>query len=164
MPVVRISDERSDANARYVAEHLLQVTRDAMFAGEDGVRTFLDCFWLPQRIATFTGEAMLETEADVLTVLRQTREHFRLHRITDLIRVVIATSWEGPDRYKMTHMTHVMSGDLRIRDPYPAFSIHERRDGDWRICGSQYAVDDSAGHARALDPRSGVGPVPTRLN
>ena len=162
MPVIPISDERSEANARYVADQLLRITRDGMFGGDE--RAFVDCFWLPQRIATFTGEAVLETEADVLTILHQTQEHFRKHRITDIIRIVISTAWDGPDRYKVTHMTHLMSGDLRVREPYPAFSIHERRGGDWRVASSQYAVDDSAGHARALTPHSSVGPRPARLN
>ena len=162
MPVIDVSDTPTEANARFIAEHLLRITRDAMFS--DDATAFVDCFWLPQRIATFGGEQIIETEDELVTILRQTRAHFRLHRITDMIRVVVSVSWDGPHRYKMTHITHLMSGDLRVRDPYPAFSIHERRDGVWRVAGSQYAVDDSKGHARALNPHSAVGPVPSRPN
>ena len=162
MPVIEISDERSEANARYVAEHLLRITRDAMFDGDED--TFVSCFWLPQRIATFTGEQIMESEAEVRTIFRQTQDHFHKHRITDIIRVVVSVAWDGPNRTKVTHMSHLMSGDLRIREPYPAFSIHERRDGDWRVAASQYAVDDSAGHARALNPHSRVVVMPARLN
>jgi len=49
--------------------------------------------------------------------------------VTDIVRKCMSADFDGPDTVKAMHVTHLMSGSQRIKDPFPSFSVLERQDG-----------------------------------
>lgn len=141
-------DMVSDACAKQISETLLESTGTAMLAGD--FETFATAFQLPHFISTNDQKTVLETTADLRETFLRVREDYLRKQITDLVRHCDVAEFRGPDTIEATHTTHLMAGNLRVNDPFPCYSILERRGGVWRIASSQYAVDKTTAVGHAL--------------
>jgi hypothetical protein len=141
--------------AKDVSQMMLEVTGKAILAGDFGA--FAPHFHLPHFIATSEHKATLETLADLRHVFDKVRHDYLRKRITNLVRICEVAEYRTDSRIEATHITHMMAGDQRVTDPFPAFSVLEFIDGRWQVSSSQYAVDNntSVGHALST-PRGGL--------
>lgn len=145
-------------SAKSVSERLLQITGDALKTGD--FASFAACFSLPHTVDTFEGRREVKTVGDIREIYECTRRYFDAHNITDLVRTCVEAEFRDLDTIASTHISRVLSGNKLVQDPYPVFTILVRTDAGWQISDSQYAIQKSAGHLRALTERaSPIGEV-----
>lgn len=144
--------------ARDISERLLALTGQALLAND--FESFARHFQLPHFIATLEHERTIETQEELCALFMRVTEDYQRRRVTDLVRFCDVAEFRTPTRIEATHTTHMMSGDQRVIDPFPTFSVLDKIDGDWKVSSSQYAVDTNTtvGHAlkSTLDPQSGA--------
>ncbi len=134
--------------AQQISEMLLELTGTALLTNNFSL--FSQCFHLPHLIETADSKRELETIDDLQTVFHSVTEDYRRKRITNLVRICEVAEFRSDTRIDATHITHMMCGDVRVFDPFPAFSVLEFFDGRWQISSSQYAVDTDTTVGRAL--------------
>ena len=111
---------------------------------------FAEAFSLPHTVTTFDEKRVIETMEDLELVFNMNCDYFAAKRVTDIVRKCMSADFDGPDTVKAMHITHLMSGNQRVKDPYPGFSVIIRAEGIWRVSKSDYAVDADAGLTKAL--------------
>jgi hypothetical protein len=133
------------------AEDVLNYTLDRTGQGLDtnDFDLFATQFDFPHRISTFEGTTVLNTPEELETVFDGVIAHRKFIGATTVIRHVLSASYKTPTHVEGVHMSHVMAGELRIKEPYPSFSIIKWIDNSWKITASDYAIDPD-------DPQSGV--------
>ncbi|MEQ6248775.1 hypothetical protein ABMC89_07790 [Sulfitobacter sp. HNIBRBA3233] len=134
--------------AKDVSQRLLEITGTALLSGD--FDRFMSCFHLPHCIETSDRKAVLETRDQMRAVFDRVVCDYRRKGVTDLVRVCDVAEFRGSDRIEATHTTHMMAGNYRVQDPFPAFCVIARVDGDWKLSASQYAVDNNTTVGRAL--------------
>lgn len=137
--------------ARQISEHLLEVTGKALLSND--FDAFAPCFHLPHVIETPDKKTILKTRAALQEVFARVAQDYAERNITNLVRICEVAEFRGPFRIEATHVTHMMSGNLRVLDPFPNYSVLEYIDARWQISSSQYAVDKKTTVGRALSRR-----------
>ena len=137
--------------AKDVSEYLLRRSGDALFSGD--FNAFAACFALPQKMETFDGRKLVETEEDLRSIFDGVRAYYRSLGVTILERRCIAARFATADRVEATHVSRLISGASIVQTPYPVFSIIERGEPGWRVVHSKYAISDAPAHNRALSSR-----------
>ena len=127
---------------------LLAITCQALMASD--FPTFFKSFSLPHLITIFDAKRILRTEKDFAFIFNANCDYFAEKRVTDIVRKCMSADFDGPSIVKAMHVTHLMSGSQRIKDPLPSFSVLERQDGVWRVCRSDYAVNSDYSLTTAL--------------
>ena len=135
-------------NAEKICEGFLETTARALLARD--FETFAACFLLPHTIETPDHKTVLKTPAALRNVFDRVCEDYQNRRLTDLMRFIEVAEFRGPNRIEVMYVTHMMSGNHRVVDPFPCYSVVERIGDTWLIASSQYAVDQSASVGRAL--------------
>lgn len=136
-----------EMSAEDVVNYTLDRTGEALDTGDFDL--FHSVFHLPHRISTFEGTKILKTDADLREVFNDARMHRQFMGATGVIRYVVSAEYKTPTQVEGVHMTHVMAGELRIKEPYPTFAIVKWIDGAWKVVSSDYAIDTE-------NPQSGV--------
>ena len=131
-----------------VSEMPLETTRVAIFNGD--FDAFAACVHLPHLMESAEDKKVLKTREDLRDVFLSVTEDIARKRVTNLVRICEIAEYRGNTRIKATHMTHMMSGDQRVKEPFPSLSIIELIDGIWKVSASQYAVDKTTTVGRAL--------------
>lgn len=134
--------------AKQISEMLLELTGTALLS--DNFDLFARCFHLPHAIETGDGKLLIRTRKELESVFNSVVEDYRCKGVTDLVRICEVAEFRGDTRVEATHITHMMSGDVRVMDPFPAFSVLELIDGRWQGVSSQYAVDENTTVGRAI--------------
>jgi len=134
--------------ASEVIEDLLRITRKAILAND--FQTFLTCFTFPHRLSSSEKKDILENEQDMRKLFDTLLHYYTLNGMTDLVRYCDVAEYSSPTRIEATHITHVMAGNRRVTDPFPAYSVIELIEGSWKITASQYAVDSKTAVGLAL--------------
>ncbi len=133
------------------------MTKADQSAAEELVRLFLDktgasilngdfatyaaCFHLPQRVETFDGIKLLETEDDLRAMYLIVRDWLVNKGATDLARDLLVAEFRGDDLIVGAYETRIMRGTELLADPYPNFSSLARIDGIWKIVDGTYATN-----------------------
>lgn len=136
-------------SAKDISEMLLEKTRAALLGND--FDAFAACVHLPHFIASSNDKKLIETRDDLHDIFKNVVQDYTSKRITELIRVCDVAEYRSETRIEATHTTHMMSGNQRIGDPFPVFSILEFIDGRWKISSSQYAVEKTTTVGFALD-------------
>ena len=133
--------------AKEISEMLLGETATALLRVD--FRAFSNCFALPHFISTSEKSTILETVEDLHFVFLGVVGDYDRKQVTELVRCCEAAAFRSETQIEATHTTHMMSGNQRIIEPFPSFSILKLIDGRWKISTSQYAVDNhtTVGHA-----------------
>lgn len=131
-----------------VSEMLLETTRVAIFNGD--FDAFAACFHLSHLMESAGDKKVLKTREDLRDVFLSVTEDIARKRVTNLVRICEIAEYRGDPRIKATHMTHMMSGDQRVKEPFPSLYIIELIDGIWKVSASQYAVDKTTTVERPL--------------
>ena len=134
--------------AKEISEMLLKITGDALLSND--FETFAPCFHLPHLIETPDCKKVLENLDDMRVVFDRVSDDYHRRQVTNLVRICEVAEFRGDTRIEATHVTHMMCGNQRVVDPFPAFSVLEFIDGRWRVSSSQYAVDKHTAVGRAL--------------
>ena len=134
--------------AKQVSEMLLELTGTALL--NNNFNLFSQCFHVPHVIETAENKKVLKTLDDLEFVFDSVVEDYRRKRVTNLVRICDVAEFRSDTRVEATHITHMMSGDVRVADPFPVFSVLELIDGGWRGTSSQYAVDRDTTVGRAI--------------
>jgi hypothetical protein len=134
------------------AEDVINYTLDRTGMGlETGnFELFSSCFALPHRLSTFEGEKLIETSKDMREVFDSVRNHLATIGGANIVRHVVTAAYRTPTQVEGVHMSHVMNGNLRIKEPYPVFSIVKWIEGQWKVAASDYAIDPEDPHAAVL--------------
>ncbi len=153
-----------------IADDILEQTGQAML--RDDFDGFAQYFRLPHVIETPDRKTELKTPDALRSVFDRVVEYYRNYRVTELIRFTEVGRFNGPTRIEYQHVTHMMSGNQRVLDPFPSYSVAELIGKTWLVTSSQYAVDKHTTVGRALhlaeaevlDPngdlkRSGTPPI-----
>ena len=127
---------------------LLELTGKALLSNDFSL--FSHCFHLPHTFETADEKRVVKTKADLQEVFDYLVSDYLRKRITDLVRICEVADYRNDHRIEATHITHLMSGNQRVTDPFPAFSVLEFIDGRWQVSSSQYAVDKETTVGRAL--------------
>lgn len=152
-------DILSDPDAVAISDALLDSTGEAMKARD--FSGFAPAFSLPHKITTFDAQKSIETVGELEAMFRMNCDYFAALQVTDIVRKCMSANFDGPDTVKAMHITHLMSGNRRVKDPYPSFSLITRTDGVWRVAKSDYAVGADAGLTEALQKLSRNAQNPT---
>lgn len=139
--------------AQDISEMLLEKTGAALLGND--FDAFAPCFHVPHVIETPDQKTVIKTKAALQAMFARVVRDYSNRNVTDLIRICEVAEFRGPFRVEATHITHMMSGNLRVQDPFPAFSVIEYIEERWQITSSQYAVDRNTTVGRALS----MGPI-----
>lgn len=140
-----------DRTAKDISDHALEVTGQALLTGD--YASFAACFRLPYKCTTMGTSITYETDDQFRLAFNNMHQKFKLMGLTDLVRVTEAAKFTGPDRIAATHISHPMSGTIRLEEPYPVFTNFERINGVWKISSSDYAL--AFGQPQAIALRQG---------
>ena len=143
-----LPDPMIDPEALAIAEGLLAKTAVA-FKRRDAA-LFARCIALPHRLSTFGQTVVIEDIEGLNQTFYKVCDEFAKLGVTDLARQCIAARFRDPDTIAQTHISHVMAGQRRVKDPYPCFAILKRHEGVWRVQSSDYALEGHTSHAQAL--------------
>lgn len=136
--------------AQDVSEHLLARTGDAMLAGD--FDTFATCFHLPYEVETLEGRRLIETRDSLRLTFDNVHAHLVKQQVTIMARHCVSASFRGPDEVAATHETRLISRDILVQEPFPAFSIlRKQKDNAWRITHTSYVILDSSDLNAALN-------------
>ncbi|WP_299045810.1 hypothetical protein [uncultured Tateyamaria sp.] len=136
--------------AQDVSEHLLARTGDAMLSGD--FDRFAGFFLLPYEVETLDGKRLIETRSDLRVTFDSVHAHLVKQQVTLMARHCVSASFRGPDEVAATHETRLISRDILVQQPYPAFSILRKQpDGNWRITHTSYVIVDSTDLNAALN-------------
>jgi len=128
--------------AKDVSEMLLARTGDAMMDGDFG--TFFDCFCLPYELETVDGARSLQTAEDMRATFTAVRAHLTKNRVTLMARHCVSADFRTADEVAATHETRLISKDILVQAPFPAFSVLRRQpSGAWKIASTSYMIADS---------------------
>jgi hypothetical protein len=127
-------------SAREVAEGLLAKSGAALMSGD--FDSFLECFALPQDIATFDGRKTIKTADDLREIFEGVRKLNRRRSITQVVRQCLEAEFRDENTITATHQSRNLSGDILVQGPITAYSIVENFEGVWKITYSQYAALD----------------------
>ena len=144
--------DMSNPIARKISNDLLASTGAAIMA-QDFAR-FAQSFSLPNLVTTFDTKRTVKTEAELEMIFNANCAYFRRSNVTDIVRICTTADFDGPDTVKAMHVTHLMSGSRRVKDPYPAFSVLSRTGGIWRVSKSDYAVGQNSSLTKSLNKLS----------
>lgn len=128
---------------------LLKLTGDAILKND--FEAFAMCFHLPHFIATAERHFTIETQEQFREMFDTVHHDYMRRQITDLVRICDVAEYRTPTRIEATHTTHMMSGNQRVVDPFPSYSVLELIDGRWQATSTQYAVDKQVAVGRALN-------------
>lgn len=131
-----------------VSEMLLALTAEALLSNNFSL--FAHCFHLPHTMETADSKRVLKTTDDLKSVFDSVTNDYRRRHITNLVRICEVAEFKDERSLGATHTTHLMSGDQRLDNPFPCFSILEFIDGRWQCTSSQYAVDTQTTVGRAI--------------
>ena len=138
-----------DKEAKTIATQLLETTGETLLSGDFEV--FATAFHIPHVIRTAEGNTYLNTTEELRVVFEEVRRAYELKGITHFIRHCAAATFKDDNTIHATHVSHNMAGDFRVGDPFPVFSVIERRADDiWRIYSSEYAENAETPRGRAL--------------
>ncbi|SMX46163.1 hypothetical protein [Maliponia aquimaris] len=136
-------------SAAEVATQLLEITGEALLSG--AFDRFAECFRLPQVVATMDGARVLRTRDDLRRVFDEVRGLYAELGVARLDRWVEAALFDGPDRIRQAHVTHLLSKEgALLRPPFTDLAEIVREDGRWQVVGNQYTVETDTDHGRAL--------------
>lgn len=145
-------------SAAEVATGLLEITGEALLSG--AFDRFADCFRLPQALATLDGARVLRTRDDLRRVFDEVRGLYARLGVARLDRWVEAALFDGADRIRQAHVTHLLSREgALLRPPFTDLAEIVREGGRWRVAGNQYTVEKGSDHGQAL-LSAGVRPEP----
>lgn len=131
-----------------ISQAMLEATANAMLAND--FDAFLEHFHLPHQIETGDCKRVLHTREEFRVVFDSVVEDYKLRRIDKLVRICEVAEFLSDTQIQATHTSHLMSGNLRVVDPFPCYSILDFIDGRWQISSSQYAVDKHTTVGRAI--------------
>ena len=137
---------------------LLTLTGGALLGNNFSL--FAQCFHLPHTIETGDNKCVLRTLTDLRAIFDSVVDYYAFKRVTDLVRITEVAEFRSETRIEATHITHMMSGDQRVLDPYPCYSVLEFIDDRWQTTSSQYAVDKTTTVGRALAQRDANRAMP----
>lgn len=135
-------------SAKEISEMLLEKTGKALLSNNFDL--FSECFALPHKIETPDSKRVLETPAEFKSIFDRVVSDYQNKRVTQLVRITEVAEFRNASRIEAMHITHLMSGNTRVKDPFPCFSVLEFINGQWRATSSQYAVDNQTTVGRAL--------------
>ena len=137
-----------DAEARLIAEDLLERTADALISGD--FEAFHPCFVLPQIIDTSAGQVELRTLKDLRRTFDGVRGYHHRLSVTDIVRRCISADFVDPDTVMSTHSARLLSGSFLVNEAVPVLSRLQRTPEGWKIAATQYAVAEDEGMLAAL--------------
>ena len=137
-----------DAEARRIAEDLLERTADALITGD--FEAFHPCFVLPQIIDASPGQIELHTLADLRRTFDGVRNYHHRISVTDIVRRCISAEFVDPDTVMSTHSARLLSGSFLVNEAVPVLSRLIRTPDGWKIAATQYAVAEDEGLLEAL--------------
>ena len=132
---------------------LLEITGTALL--ENDFRSLFECFHVPHFIATAEHKTVLETRQELRDIFDTAVAGYSRQQITNLVRFCEVAEYRSDTRIEAMHITHLMSGNQRVAEPFPSFSVLEFIDGRWQITSSQYAVDKTTPFGSAIENASG---------
>jgi hypothetical protein len=134
--------------AKEISEMLLEITGTALL--ENDFDRFSNRFYIPHFIATAENKTVLETRQDLRELFNTAVAGYSRQRITNLARFCEVAEYRSDTRIEAMHITHLMSGNQRVAEPFPSFSVLEFIDARWQITSSQYALDKTTMFGNAI--------------
>ncbi len=141
-------DQAADQDASEIAKALLDRTGAALMSGN--FACFRTAFHLPYRVETFEATRVFESDAELQHAFDLMCGQLLALNVTDMARRIAAADFITPRQIGSTHISELLSGDRRVIEPYPVYSILEVVDGRWRILKSDYALKPKSGLEQAL--------------
>jgi len=135
-------------DAQAISHDLLERTGIALKTRD--FELFEDCFLLPHTITTFDTTYTLQTQDELRRAFFGNCDFFQKLHVTNIVRHCEMAQFEDENTVKAMHVTHLMSGQIRVKDPYPSFSVIVRMPDGWRVASSDYAVDATNGLTQVL--------------
>lgn len=145
-------DGSKGPSASDISEMLLEQTAKALLSGD--FEAFSLCFALPHTIDTPDRKTTLKTVESLRLMFFRVVHDYRDRNVTALIRFCEVAEFHGPHRVKATHVSHVMSGNQRIIDPFHGYSVIDFIGGRWQLTSTQYAVDNETTVGRVIQTLS----------
>lgn len=136
-------------SASSIAQTLLEQTADALMNKE--FDTFAHFVSIPHVIETPDHKTILKTRAALLEVFNHVVQDHADRNVTQLVRTCEIAEFQGAFKIEAVHITHMMSANWRVIEPYPTLMLLELIEGRWQATKSQYAVDNKTTVGRALE-------------
>ncbi|WP_299593030.1 hypothetical protein [uncultured Tateyamaria sp.] len=107
--------------------------------------SFARCFSLPYDLETLEGQRQIRSRTDLKATFDAVHAHLVKQQVTMMARHCVSASFRGENEVAATHETRLLSRDILVQQPYPAFSLLKRHDdGQWKITSTSYVIVDSA--------------------
>ncbi|MBV7409038.1 hypothetical protein KJP29_08595 [Maritimibacter sp. DP1N21-5] len=132
-----------------ISETLLERTGDALLSHD--FDSFADCFFIPYGIETVNGKRTIGSRENLNLTFDAVHAHLLKQQVTIMARHCVSASFRSPNEVAATHETRLISRDILVQDPYPAFSLIKRQpNGVWKVAFTSYVIVDSADLNNAL--------------
>ena len=140
---------QTTASPSEISETLLARTGDALLSHD--FDTFAECFCMPYSIETVNGHRTIESQADLRLTFDAVHAHLAKQQVTIMARHCVSAIFRSPDEVAATHETRLISRDILVQEPYPAFSLIKRQpNGSWQVGFTSYVIVDSTDLNNAL--------------
>ncbi|WP_229801329.1 hypothetical protein [Tateyamaria omphalii] len=107
--------------------------------------SFARCFSLPYELETIDGKRQITTREQLKVTFDAVHGHLMKQQVTMMARHCVSASFRSDNEVAATHETRLLSRDILVQQPYPAFSLLKRgTDREWRITFTSYVIVDSS--------------------
>lgn len=134
--------------ASAIAQELLEQTADALIKKD--FDAFAQYIRIPHVIETPDHKTTLKTRVALQEVFTHVVQDHADRNVTQLVRSCEVAEFQGAFKIEAVHITHMMSGNWRVIEPFPTLMLLEFIEGRWQATKSQYAVDTKTTVGRAL--------------
>ena len=135
-------------SAREITQYLLDKTGRAFLTGD--FDAFQSSIALPYKLETFDGQSQVKTVEELHKLFQAVRAHHRNTNVTDMARHVVEAVFKDENTLVATYETRLLNGTRLTQEPYPAFAVVIREDGQWKAKNMSFAIEDSPEHNALL--------------
>ena len=132
------ANQTENARALEIADHLLELTRQAYHARDFEV--FRKYFIVPQVVGTFDGDRVIRTLSELREVYEAMLDMMAQRGVIDIKRRTIEARFLGPDRIQSTFISEYILPGYAISDEVVAHGTLRCVDGQWMVEESRYAT------------------------
>lgn len=134
--------------ANEITQAFLEQTADALIKKD--FEAFAHFVNVPHVIETPDQKTIVKTRAALQEIFKHVVQDHADRNVTQLVRTCEVAEFQGAFKIEAVHITHMMSGNWRVMEPFPTLMLLELIEGRWQATASQYAVDNKTTVGRAL--------------
>ena len=131
-----------------IVEQFVIATGSAVM--ERDFQSFAECFALPLSVTTLGGDRTVLDLEELRSSFAKVGEHYRFQGVERMERTCLSATFIDDCTIQCVHETRLYRQNKLVQQPFQVRSVLRCIDGEWKICDTDYSIEDSLRYTRAL--------------